>query len=174
MNENRNLGRSRAEIEAALKADLGVEKVIWLPGIAGEDITDGHIDGLARIANPGVVVISSAENHPDDPWHAVIAEACAILARETDARGRPFEVIDIPCPEVVRSDHEDFEIGFANYYVGNGAVYIPEFGDQRRDRFAQETFAHLFPGRKVVALNVDRILENGGGIHCVTQQQPAV
>jgi agmatine deiminase len=174
VNDNRNPGKSRAEIEAALKADLGVEKVIWLLGTAGEDITDGHIDGLARIARPGVVVTSSAEGDPDDPWNAPIAEAAALLARETDARGRAFEVVDIPCPDTVRSDREDFEIGYVNYYVGNGAVYLPEFGDPRSDGFAQETFARLFPGRKVVALNVDRIQENGGGIHCVTQQQPAV
>ena len=174
VNDNRNPGKSRDAIEAELKADLGIEKVIWIPGIAGEDDTDGHIDGVARITAPGMVVISSAEGDDQDPWNAVIYETRDILANETDARGRAFTVIDVPCPEDVRSDDPDFDIGYANYYVGNGAVYLPEFGDIRRDGFARETFTRLFPGRKVVALNVDRILENGGGIHCVTQQQPLV
>jgi len=32
----------------------------------------------------------------------------------------------------------------------------------------------LFPGRDVVALNIDAVAAGGGGIHCTTQQQPKV
>ena len=81
--------------------------------------------------------------------------------------------VDIPSAVDVRSTRADFFTGYANFYVGNGAVYTPEFGDKPADRKAQETLAKLFPGRRVVALEVDRIYENGGGIHCVTQQEPA-
>ena len=73
-----------------------------------------------------------------------------------------------------RSTHPHFYPGYANFYIGNGAVYTPQFGDASADRRAAETLGRLFPGRRVVALDVDRIYENGGGIHCVTQQQPAV
>ena len=73
----------------------------------------------------------------------------------------------------VRSTRDDFFSGYANYYVGNGAVYTPQFGDAKTDSHALETLTRLFPGRTVVSLDVDRIYENGGGIHCVTQQQPA-
>ncbi len=62
---------------------------------------------------------------------------------------------------------------YANFYIGNGAVYTPRFGDKPADDKAVESLGRLFPGREIVALNVDRIYENGGGIHCVTQQEPA-
>jgi agmatine deiminase len=68
----------------------------------------------------------------------------------------------------------DFFTGYADYYVGNGAVYTPSFGDKKADDHAVETLARSFADRRIVALEVDRIYENGGGIHCVTQQEPAV
>lgn len=53
LNDNRNRGRSKSEVEAELRRLLGLHKVIWLPGIAGMDITDGHTDFYARFAGPG-------------------------------------------------------------------------------------------------------------------------
>ncbi|MEO1192071.1 MAG: agmatine deiminase family protein [Pseudomonadota bacterium] len=172
INDNRNPGKSKAEIEAALKAGLGVEKVIWLPGVAGQEITDGHIDGSIRIIRPGLIMTSG---FPGDRsyWGRVLAESKQILSKTTDARGRPFEIVEVPSATTARSTHPDFFTSYANFYVGNGAVYTPHFGDKKADAFAMESFATLFPGRKVVTLEVDRIYENGGGIHCVTQQEPA-
>ncbi|MEV0104704.1 agmatine deiminase family protein, partial [Nocardia sp. NPDC050789] len=56
LNDNRNPGWTKPEAEAELTYLLGLEKIIWLPGIKGHDITDGHTDFYARFARPGVVV----------------------------------------------------------------------------------------------------------------------
>ncbi len=172
VNENRNPGMRQAEIEAELKLSLGVEKVIWLPGVRAQDITDGHIDGAIRFIRPGLLMTGG---YPGDTsiWGKVLKESMAILSKERDARGRSFEMVDIPSAVNVRSTRPDFFTGYANFYIGNGAVYTPEFGDKPADRKAQEVLGKLFPDRRVVTLNVDRIYENGGGIHCVTQQEPA-
>jgi agmatine deiminase len=172
VNDNRNPGWTRDDIEAELKLSLGVEKVIWLPGVRGQDITDGHIDGSVRIVRPGLLLTSG---YPGDTsaWGAALEESNAILSKTTDARGRSFETVDIPSAVEVRSTRPDFFTGYANYYVGNGAVYTPSFGDAGADARAVDTLGRLFPGRRIVSLEVDRIYENGGGIHCVTQQQPA-
>jgi agmatine deiminase len=172
VNDNRNPGMSRNEIEDELKARLGVEKVIWVPGVRGEDITDGHIDGSIRIVRPGVLMM---DDYLGDTtvWGQTHAEAKEILKKATDAKGRAFEIVEIPVPETSRSTHPDFFASYANFYIGNGAVYTPQFGDKSADSRASQTLGELFPGRKIVALNVDRIYENGGGIHCVTQQEPA-
>jgi len=171
VNDNRNPGWSRGKIEAELKAGLGVEKVIWLPGVRGQDITDGHIDGSVRIVRPGILIVGG---YPGDKseWGRASTEARKILSKATDARGRSFQIAEIPSAVDVRSKREHFFSGYANYYVGNGAVYTPQFGDTRADAHALATLARLFPERTVVSLDVDRIYENGGGIHCVTQQQP--
>jgi agmatine deiminase len=171
VNENRNPGVSRAEIESALKAQLGVKVVIWIPGVRGQEITDGHIDGSMRIVRPGLLLASA---YPGDrsEWGRARDDAYAILRAAKDARGRPFEIVEVASAVDVRSSRPEFFTSYANFYVGNGAVYTPQFGDRAADAHAQETLARLFPDRKVVALEMDRIYENGGGIHCVTQQQP--
>lgn len=172
VNDNRNPGMSQQDIETALKESLGVETVIWLPGVRGQDVTDGHIDGSVRIVRPGLLMTSG---YPDDDsdWGLALAESTRILQRTRDARGRSFDIVHVPAALDSRSSHPDFFTSYANYYVGNGAVYTPQFGDSAADARAIETLGKLYPGRRVVALEVDRIYENGGGIHCVTQQEPA-
>lgn len=173
VNDNRNPGVTQDEIEHELKRVLGVEKVIWLPGVHGQDITDGHIDGSIRIVRPGLLMTGG---YPGDTseWGQALKESKQILARATDARGRSFDMVEIPSATRPRSTNPDMFTGYANYYVGNGAVYTPEFGDRAADGNALEMLARLYPDRKIVSLQVDRIYENGGGIHCVTQQEPAI
>lgn len=171
VNDNRNPGKSRDEIEDELKARLGVQKVIWLPGVHGEDITDGHIDGSIRFVRPGVLITDFYEGGTS-PWVEAMAESKEILLKATDAKGRAFEMVDIPWARNPRSTQPEFFPGYANFYISNGAVYTPQFGDKLADSRAIESLGKLFPTRKIVALDVDRIYENGGGIHCVTQQEP--
>ena len=172
VNDNRNPGLSQSDIEAELKACLGVEKVIWVPGVRGGEITDGHIDGSIRIVRPGLLMISG---YPGDTseWGQSLEESRRILKNTMDARGRSFDIVEIPHAVDVRSSHPQFFSSYANYYVGNGAVFTPQFGDTPADKRAMEGLGKLYPNRSIVALNVDRIYENGGGIHCVTQQEPA-
>lgn len=171
VNDNRNPGLSRADIERYLKSILGVETVIWVPGVRGLDITDGHIDGSLRFVKPGLLIASSFPGDTSE-WGSAHAQALAILAKSRDARGRGFEVVSIPAATDVRSTSDDFLTSYANYYIGNGALYTPQFGDRKADTLAKETLGRLHPDRRIVELDMDRIYENGGGIHCVTQQQP--
>ncbi|QMV72260.1 agmatine deiminase family protein [Comamonas piscis] len=174
LNGNRNPGVSKAQCEQELQRVLGIDKVIWLPGIAGRDITDGHTDFYARFCAPGVVV-AGFENDTSSPEHAVTQRHLAILRKATDARGRPLQVLRMPGPDDVRPQYanKDFAAGYINFYVCNGAVICPEFGDARADRNCKAILREQFPGRDIVQLNIDAIAAGGGGIHCTTQQQPA-
>ncbi|MBE7384828.1 MAG: agmatine deiminase family protein [Leptolyngbya sp. SIO1E4] len=173
LNCNRNPGMSKSEFEALLKPLLGLRKIVWLPGIRGRDITDGHIDFYARFASPGVVV---AGYEPDPAFfdHAVTKNNLDILRSETDADGRQLDVIVLENPQTIRPTFEtaEFAAGYINFYVVNGAVIIPEFGDDLADSKAKSTLQDLYPGRDIVQLNIDAIAAGGGGIHCTTQQQP--
>lgn len=174
LNANRNPGVSKAQCEQELHRVLGIDKVIWLPGIAGRDITDGHTDFYARFCAPGVVV-AGIENDRSSPEHAVTQRHLDILRKATDARGRRLQVVRMPGPDDVRPQYanKDFAAGYINFYVCNGAVICPEFGDTRADRNTRAILREQFPGREVVQLNIDAIAAGGGGIHCTTQQQPA-
>jgi agmatine deiminase len=173
INPHRNAG-SREEISALLQQAYGASKTIWAKGVYGQDITDYHIDALARFTEPGVVLIQLPDKiDRSDPWSSAAYETYEALKKATDHEGNKFEIVVIPEPVDIRSDSREFVASYVNYYVCNGAVISAEFGDDEADGIAAETLAELYPGRKIVSLNVDAIGEAGGGIHCATQQQPA-
>ena len=173
LNSNRNPGVGKAAMEAALQQTLGLRKIIWLPGIAGRDITDGHTDFYARFVRPGLVV-AAMDTDPQSYDHAVTRKHLEILRRSTDADGKALEVVVLQAPTRPRNSHRsrDFAAGYINFYVCNGAVIAPQFGDRAADAAAHNSLARLFPGRRVVAVAIDAIAAGGGGIHCATQQEP--
>lgn len=169
LNDNRNPGLSRAEITDRLLQAYGADRMIWSEGVWGEDITDFHIDSLARFTGPGRVLMNLPDE-PDmeDPYHLAGLDTHDRL----EAAGLQIEVI--PEPEIRRVQQFDFVASYVNYYVCNGAVIAAEFGDPETDQIAREALARHYPGREVEMLNVDTLGELGGGIHCATQQMPSV
>lgn len=173
INPNRNR-EPKATVEARLLDAYGARKMIWAPGVKDADITDYHIDALARFVEPGVVLIQMPDRLDSaDPWSRAAFETHAILSEARDADGRRLRLERAPEPRRTRVRSDDFVASYVNYYVCNGAVIAARFGDRDTDKEAQATLARLYPGREVVMLNVDAIGEAGGGIHCATQQQPA-
>jgi agmatine deiminase len=172
INSNRNKA-GKAEVERLLLDALGAKQMIWAPGVKGADITDYHIDALARFVKPGQVVIQLGDK-PDrsDPWSVSAFETYEILKQARDAEGKKLDIVVIPDPVKIRSRSLDFVSSYVNYYVCNGAVIGAEFGDDAADAKAKAILQSLYPGREVLSLNVDPIGEAGGGIHCATQQQP--
>jgi len=178
VNSNRNPGWTRAQIEAELKANLGLRKIIWLPGIKGKDITDAHVDFYARFASRGVVV-ANLDNDPKSYDYAVTRTHLEILKNATDADGNKLVIHTLPPPLKKRSNvytrnNPDFAAGYINYLPINGAVIVPQFGDAAADKFAKDLLVRLYPGRAVVQVNIDPLAAGGGGIHCVTKNMPAV
>ncbi|KAJ0425246.1 hypothetical protein BJY00DRAFT_275023 [Aspergillus carlsbadensis] len=172
LNENRNPGLSRTEIEAELGRLLGVEKIIWFPGRKGLDVTDVHADAEVNFVRPGVVVLSRP--HPSAPktWIEVYEEIRDTLAQSTDAKGRRFEVhtIDEPDPKALGSlTYEEPATNYVNYYFVNGGLIVPQFGDAARDQEAVDTLQRLCPERTVRPLPVRAVPLAGGVLHCSTQ-----
>ncbi len=169
VNANRNPGLSRDDIEERLLRTYGAERIVWSDGVRGEDITDYHIDSLARFTGPRRVLINLPEG-PDmqDPFH--------LAALDTHARliEAGLEVDVIPEPVERRVESTEFVASYANYYACNGAIMAAEFGDPRTDEMAKDALSRHYPDREIVTLDVDPLGELGGGIHCATQQMPEV
>lgn len=175
VNDNRNPGLTREEIEEALLSLLGGERLIWVDGLAGEDITDGHIDTLARFADERTIVVDRpAFDEPGDPWTEVAARTNEQIRAARTADGDPYEVIEVVQPATTRGSGDSFLATYMNYYVCNGAVIAPEFGDADADAAAREVLQGLFPDREIVQVDIDGLAAGGGGIHCATMQQPAL
>jgi agmatine deiminase len=172
VNPNRNR-LTEAEISKRLLQGVGARKMIWAPGIAGKDITDYHIDALARFVGPGKVLIQiGATIDRTDPWSIAGHETQGILKAATDAKGRKIEVVALPDPIYIRARQPDFVASYVNYYVCNQAVIAAQFGDKAADTRARDMLQSLYPDRTIMMINTDAIGESGGGIHCATQHQP--
>ncbi len=102
LNPNRNPGWTKAQAEVELRAMLGVEKVIWLPGDLTDMATDGHVDGYVALFKPAGVLFEVVAD-PADPRYAIMAENRRVLESETDARGRRFEIVPIAEAPALRS-----------------------------------------------------------------------
>lgn len=173
LHRNRNPRMTREEIEAELRRTLGVSTVIWLPYGGFEDYeTDGHVDGVCAFVAPGKVLVSV----PDDPAHPDYARMRAnraVLEAVTDARGRRLEIIELPQTVYGEVGGERVEVGYLNFYVANGGVVVP-VGGGPQDADALKVIAAAFPGREVVGVPTPTLAFGGGGVHCITQQIPAV
>ncbi|UOZ05652.1 agmatine deiminase family protein [Amycolatopsis sp. WQ 127309] len=175
VNSNRNPGKDRRQVEAELKQVLGIRKVIWLAGVKGQDITDAHVDCLVRYVAPGVVLLDTAfPGSPPDVWSRAAEQARGVLTEATDAAGRRLQVVDLPQPDPDRitGRGDAFVSSYANFYIANGAVFLPKFGDSEADDRARAILGRQFPDREVVLVPIDAIAAGGGGIHCSTHDMP--
>lgn len=168
INDNRNPTLSKDQISKNLLAAYGANQIIWSKGVAGLDITDYHIDSLARFVAPEHVVANlPLRLDTFDPFHNAAVETVATLRD----RGVTVDVIEEPTKPRVRD--LDFVASYVNHYICNGAIIIPEFGDKDSDQRAAAYMRAAYPNREVIQINVDALGELGGGIHCATQQLPA-
>jgi len=171
LNPNRNPNLDRAAIEDFLSRYLGVEAFVWLGQGLDKDDTDGHVDNIACFVRPGVVMAVTCDD-PEDPNRAILQDNLARLCQARDAKGRALEVIELPQPREARYLRgQRLALSYVNYYIANGGIVMPSFGDAN-DAAAFEVVSKAFPDRKVVQVRADAILAGGGGIHCITQQQP--
>jgi agmatine deiminase len=174
LDPGRNPHWTRSQVEAELHARLGTSHAIWLPRGLTRDYdrfgTRGHVDIVACFVRPGTLV-AHVQPDPRHPDHEVCNELVAFLRRQHDAVGRPLEVIEIAAPTVLSDRHGWVDYSYINHYVCNDAVVLGAFEDPR-DEGAAEILSDLYPDREVVLVDARRIFECGGGVHCITQQQP--
>ncbi|MGH2973688.1 MAG: agmatine deiminase family protein [Solirubrobacterales bacterium] len=172
LNSNRNPELTREQIAAELRARLGVETIVWLPyGHFYDRDTDGHVDGVATFVGPGRVAVQTCEDagHPD---HERMQANLAVLGASRDARGRPFDVVEIPQYAPGEVDGQAVSVPYLNVYFANGALIVPVGGHANDDQVLA-LMAEVAPGRDVIGVPAAAIAFGGGGPHCVTQQVPA-
>ncbi|MGW6285159.1 agmatine deiminase family protein [Streptomyces sp. NPDC055107] len=174
LNRNRNPRMSERTLTAGMCAAYGASKVIWFDGVYGQDITDDHVDATSRFLAPGEALVQMPLATDDDAYAEDARQQHRVLTESTTATGGPMDVTRLQGPDYarIRSTDPDFLASYANYYLCNGAVICAHFGDSRADAAAKATLARLYPDRTIEQLNIDRLGTGGGGIHCVTQQQP--
>lgn len=176
LDPNRNPHADRARVEAEMTRTLGTEKAIWLPQGLTRDYepfgTRGHVDIVATFPAPGVILLHDQPN-PGHPDHAVMKGIRAQLEQATDAKGRRFQIIDVPAPDLQCDAHGFVDYSYINHLVVNGGIIACGFGEERADARARDILSAAYPGRRVVTVDARELFARGGGVHCITQQQPS-
>lgn len=189
LSAGRNPAMSKAQIEERLCATLGADKVVWLPRGIFNDETNEHVDNVCAFTGPAEVVLAWTDDE-NDPQYPLSRACWKVLEQATDAKGRRFKIHKLPIPAVplcvgekdlagyefepgedVREVGERLAASYVNFYIGNAAVVVPQFGD-KNDETACRVLAGFFPGRKICPIPARDILLGGGNLHCVTQQVP--
>lgn len=170
LGEGRNSSWTKQEVEAEIHDKLGTSKAIWVKRGLTRDYdgygTRGHIDIVACFASENVILYHDQQN-PEHPDFAVSKEVRATL----ESAGN-YELIAVPAPSTLRDEEGFVDYSYINHYIVNGAVILCSFDDPN-DQVAKSIMEKVYPGREIVLVDATQIFANGGGIHCITQQQPA-
>ncbi|MEZ5668877.1 MAG: agmatine deiminase family protein [Alphaproteobacteria bacterium] len=176
LNPNRNPGLDAAGAAAVFRAYLGIDEVLWLGAGYEQDVTDGHVDNLACFAGENRILAIDCDD-ADDPNFAVFRDNLARLRGATDTSGRVFDVVTLPQPARREHNGQRMILSYLNFYLAGAgdtkAVIMPAFDDPMDDE-ANDIVAAAFPDRMVEQIPALDIVAGGGGIHCITQQQPRV
>lgn len=168
--QSRNPGITRSEIEKLFGRYLGITNIIWLNrGIEGDD-THGHVDDICRFVDRRTLVLAM-ETNPSDVNADVLAENLERLKHVRLEDGTRPAVVKLPMPKPVYFKKWRLPASYANFYIANGIVLVPTFGDPA-DRKAIGILAELFPSRDVIGINAVDLLIGLGGPHCITLQEP--
>jgi agmatine deiminase len=173
LGEGRNHDWSREHVEAELARTLGTTRTIWLKRGLTRDYdefgTRGHVDIVACFADTDTVLVHDQRN-PEHPDFEVSREVIAQMESEG------FDVVRVPAPDTLRDDPSDpdswVDYSYINHYIVNGAVILCAFNDPGDER-AAAILREAYPGREIVLVDARPLFARGGGIHCITQQQPA-
>jgi agmatine deiminase len=170
LGEGRNSNLSREQVEREIHSKLGTDKAIWLRRGLTRDYdefgTRGHIDIVACFADENTILYHNQEdpNHPD---YLVSQEV-----RETLEAAGDFNLVPVAAPKTLRDEEGFVDYSYINHYIVNGAVILCGFDDLNDGR-AIATMQKIYPGREIVLVDARPLFARGGGIHCITQQQPA-
>ena len=174
LDPGRNPTLTRAEVEVEMARTIGATHAVWLPRGLTRDSerfgTRGHVDIVAAITSPGRLLLHTQRDasHPD---YQVCKEIRAALEDTHDAAGRTWEITEMPAPATLTDDEGWVDYSYINHLVVNGGVIACSYADDH-DREAVAILAEQYPGRTVVSVDARPLFERGGGIHCITQQQP--
>ncbi|GHE22552.1 agmatine deiminase family protein [Halomonas urumqiensis] len=174
LNPNRNPQLDRAAMEARLREDFGITRVLWLTNghLEGDD-TDSHIDTLARFCDPATIAFVACDDR-DDPHFPALAAMREELEAMRRADGAPYRLIALPWPRACFDpvDGHRLPATYANFLIINAAVLVPTYGDAADSR-ALAALGEAFPGRDIIPIDCTSVIRQHGSLHCLTMQLPA-
>ncbi len=169
----RNPRLSRQDIESRMRTLFGAKRLLWLEhGCIEGDDTDGHVDMLARFADPTTIVYQACDEL-DYGCYSSLKAMEQELHGLRDSAGRPYRLVTLPWPQPkIDAGGTRMPASYANFLLINGAVLMPTYRDPA-DALAARVLRDCFPDRELVGIDCLPLIQQHGSLHCVTMQFPA-
>ncbi|MBE9516254.1 MAG: agmatine deiminase family protein [Proteobacteria bacterium] len=173
LNTNRNPELNREQLEAILKQQLGLTRILWLQhGQLQGDDTDGHIDTVARYCDRNTIAYVRCDD-PRDPHYESFRAMETELQQFTNAEGSRYRLAALPWPKALyNSKGKRLPATYANFLIINGAVLVPLYNNTA-DEQALAMLASCFPDREIIGIDSLPLIKQFGSIHCASMQLPS-
>ncbi len=173
LNKNRNPNLNKQQIESYLRSTFNIEEIIWLNrGLEG-DHTDGHIDDVARFIGPRKILICKSNDSKDKNYKHLSESIRYLKDWKHPKHGYKLDIVELPMPDEMKIKNKRLPNSYANFIFVNGGVIIPMFNCSS-DKVAVDIFKEIFPNRKIVGIDCTLLIQEGGGLHCMTRQEPLI
>ena len=171
-NPNRFLKSEGACWDTILEDEFNAKAVFWFEsGLAGDD-TDGHIDNLLRFTPHQTILYAATENKENKSYRSL--KSLELQLKEYTREGlQAYSLKALPLPNPIFLRGQILAASYTNYLVLNGAVIVPTF-EQPNDQIALSIIGECFPQREVIGFNCLDIIREGGALHCLSLNQPAI
>ena len=174
LSPNRNPHLTREETELKMLEILGSGRVLWLEnGYLEGDDTDSHIDTLARFTSPDTIAYVRCQEEDDVHYEALKAMESE-LKSFTQTNGQPYNLVPLPMAPA-RYHYDDghrLPSTYANFLIINDAILLPVYGDDEKDKLAEESMKICFPDRHIYSIDCNSLILQHGSLHCITMQFP--
>lgn len=172
LNPNRNPHLNQDQIENYLRNYYGVEQILWVDeGVVGDD-TDGHIDDTVRFVNEDTV-LTVVESDSNDENYGLLQHNLKQLKQMRLLNGKQLNIVELPMPDAVIWEDQRLPASYANFYISNDHVIVPNFRCTKDD-LALSIIQTCFKDREVIGIDSTEIIWGLGSFHCLSQQEPAV
>ena len=141
--------------------------MVWLgQGLVEDHDTDGHVDNICAPIAPGRVLLQTVAEESNPNWSHTRENAERL-------RAAGLEVVELPLLPYVDHDGPPTVVPYTNFYICNGALIVPVAG-QETDEEALGAAGRPLPGPRGRADRRHDARTGRRGVHCITQQVPAV
>lgn len=170
--KNRNAPKDLKKVIQALCKKMGLRDILVLPKGLDGDHTDGHIDNVARFVQRQRVVVAS-ESDKTSPNHKTLEEAKTLIKTWLQKHYGNKVIIDtLQLPPQKKMGKETLPASYMNFIFANGALIYPCY-EPKTDKKAKAYFKSVFPDRKIIGIDCQVVIQEGGSLHCLSKQEPA-
>ncbi len=147
---------------------MGCQKIVFLKPLAGEGTT--HIDMFAKFTSEDTILLGKYDFSQDCINYDILEENYNALLKTTTTDGRPLKIIRIPMPD----NSDGVWRTYTNSLFVNNIALVPVYS--RHKTYEAEALdaykTALGNNWKIVPIDSEEIIPDGGAIHCITMTIP--